>query len=116
MHRLQCLTRFQIHPGRLDDFVKLAAASVEAARTRGSDAVRYDIFLNPDTLQAAAYEEFETSDAALAHMDHMADTAAALRLIADARYEVWGNPEPELARRYGGLQAAFLPPLLRLGD
>lgn len=115
MHRLQCLTRFSIRPGRLEDFIKLSAACVEAARAQETGAVRYDIFLDADTLEAAAYEEFETSSAAMAHLDHLEDIAAALRAVAEVRHEVWGNPEPDLERRYRGLGARIMPPLLRLG-
>lgn len=115
MHRLQCLTRFRIRPGRLDDFIKLAAACIEAARAHDTGAVRYDIFLDADRLEAAAYEEFETSAAAMAHLDHLTKTADALRAVADVRHEVWGNPDPELARRYRSLGARIMGPLLRLG-
>lgn len=116
MHRLQCLTRFRIRPGHLEDFIRLAAVCIEAAREHGTGAVRYDIFLDADMLEAAAYEEFENSAAAMAHLDHLTETADALRAVAEVHHEVWGNPDSDLARRYRALSARIMGPLLRLGD
>jgi quinol monooxygenase YgiN len=43
---IQSVARFKIHPGKLEEFKRLAAQSTQLAREKDTGTLRYELFFN----------------------------------------------------------------------
>lgn len=48
MNNLQGIARLKIHPGKLEEFKRLAARCMESARVKDTGALQYDWFFNSE--------------------------------------------------------------------
>jgi hypothetical protein len=48
MREVQAIARLKIHPGKLAEFERLAAACMESARTKDTGTLQYEQYFNSD--------------------------------------------------------------------
>jgi quinol monooxygenase YgiN len=99
MNELQCIARPKIHPGRLDEFKRVAAKCMELVRTKDSGTLQYEMYLNHDDTECLAFERYRDSQALLGHVENLGDTMAEFFQTCSGSGEVCGTPSPELIER-----------------
>ncbi|MBX5154074.1 hypothetical protein HJB78_24345 [Rhizobium lentis] len=104
----------KIHPGKLDEFKRIAADSIRVAREKDTGTIRYDIFLNDNETEAVVYEEFANPAARLEHLANLGGNVAGMLAIVDMQAEVWSHSDPELRASTEGYDVKFFKPFLRL--
>jgi quinol monooxygenase YgiN len=102
MTEIQGVARIKIHPGKLEEFKRLAAKCMESARTKDTGTLQYELFLNSDCTECMVFERYRDSEALLQHLTNLGDTMAALMKICSISGEVCGNPSPELRKSMEG--------------
>ena len=98
MTEIQGVARIKIHPGKLEEFKRLAAKCMESTRTKDTGTLQYELFLNSDSSECMVFERYRDSEALLQHLANLGDTMAALMKICSISGEVCGNPSPELRK------------------
>jgi quinol monooxygenase YgiN len=48
MSELQTIARLKIHPGKLDEFKRVAAKCMELVRTKDTGTLQYEMYINHD--------------------------------------------------------------------
>lgn len=112
--RFQAMVRLKIHPGKLDEFKRIAADSISLAREKDTGTIRYDIFLNDNETEAVVYEEFANPAGRLEHLANLGGNVAGMLAIVDMQAEVWSHSDPELRASTDGYDVKFFKPFLRL--
>ncbi|MCX5493932.1 antibiotic biosynthesis monooxygenase [Kaistia dalseonensis] len=114
MNRFQAVVRFAIHPGKGDEFKRIAEDMIGLTREKDTGTVRLDIFVNDDGSEAVFYEEFVSPEARLEHLANMGENVAAMLAIGDMRADVWTHADPALRASVEGYDVRFYTPFLRL--
>lgn len=96
MSELQCIARFKIHDGKLDEFKRLAATCVELVRAKDTGTMQYEFFLSSDDTECLVLERYRDSQALLDHQENLGDTLAAIFQTCSGSVEVCGTPSAEL--------------------
>jgi quinol monooxygenase YgiN len=95
MNTIRIVARSQIHPGKLEEFTRLASACLTATR-RDPGTQSYEWYFNADRTECVVLEVYDDSDAVLAHVGNLGDLLGQLMAVADMTLEVFGDPSPEL--------------------
>jgi quinol monooxygenase YgiN len=104
----------EIQPGRLDGFLELTAQMVDATANE-QGVLGYQRFVTADGNVVHAIEQYEHSDAALAHLQTFQDKFAGRfsSMVSRRRFTLYGVPSPELKKLLDSFGASYLD---RLGD
>jgi quinol monooxygenase YgiN len=78
MSQLQCVARFKIHDGELDEFKRLAAQFAELVRSKDTVALQYELYFNSDNTECLVFERYRDSQALLDHVKNLGDTMATI--------------------------------------
>jgi len=116
MNRFQAVVRFAIHPGKRDEFERIAEDMIRLTRDKDTGTIRLDVFVNDDGSEAVFYEEFVSPEARLEHLANMGDNVAAMLAIGDMRADVWTHADPALRASVEGYDVTFYTPFLRMAD
>ena len=76
MSELQSIARLKIHPGKLDEFKRVAAKCMELVRTKDTGTLQYEMYINHDNTECLAFERYRDSQALLDHFENLGDTMA----------------------------------------
>jgi len=98
MSELQTTARLKIHPGKLDEFKRVAAKCMKLVRTKDTGTLQYEMYINHDNT-AWAFERYRDSQALLDHFENLGDTMAEFFQTCSGSGEVCGTPSPELIER-----------------
>jgi quinol monooxygenase YgiN len=105
--RIHVITTFpKIPEGNIAEFKKVAARALELAKAEAG-VVEYDWFLNGDETACVVHEAYEDSAGLLAHIANLGAAGITFEPGGDLRFEVFGNPTPELREATAGLQWVF---------
>jgi len=98
MKEIQITAKFKIHPGKIEEFKKIASDCVVAVakKEKGKGAIQYDWFFSPDNSECVVRETYADSNAVLAHMGNVGELLGQLFTMSDFELEVYGNPSEEL--------------------
>lgn len=116
MNRFQAVVRFAIHPGKRDEFKRIAEDMIRLTREKDTNTIRLDIFVNNDGSEAVFYEEFTSAEGRLEHLENMGGNVAAMLAIGDMRADVWTHADPALRASVEGYDVTFYTPFLRLAE
>ncbi len=110
MDRIRVIATFpKIPDGNLTEFKTVAAQALESAKSEAG-TLRYDWFLNEEETACAAYEEYEDSAALLTHVANLgALFGTLLEVSGGCKFEMFGNPTPELREATAGLDLEVFP-------
>jgi quinol monooxygenase YgiN len=99
---LMGIARFKFHPGKLEEFKRLAAACMEVVQTQDTGTLQYDVYLNHDQSECVVLERFRDSDALIEHAEHLGDLTEAIIATGSVSGELLGDPSPELSLKMAG--------------
>jgi quinol monooxygenase YgiN len=106
---LQGIARFKINEGKLEEFKRLSAQSMEIVRTKEPGTLQYDIYFNDDQSECVVLERYRDSKAAIEHAENLGDRMdAILATISVIHGELLGEPSPELKARLAGSEVPQL--------
>jgi quinol monooxygenase YgiN len=98
MGKIMSVARFRIHPGKLDEFKRLSAQSVELVRAKDPATTIYDWFMNDTQTECVAIDCYDSSEAVLAHTRNVGAVMRQIMQISDISVEILGSPSEELLR------------------
>lgn len=93
---LQGIARFRFHPGKVEEFKRLAAQAMEIVRSSEPGTLQYETYFNDDESEAIVLERYRDSQALIEHGQHMADLMEPILATADVTGELLGAASPEL--------------------
>ena len=97
MSELQGIARFKFHEGKLEEFKRLSAQSMEIVRTKDTGTLQYDIYFNDDQSECMVVERYKDSEALIEHMANLGDLGGAiLATVSLVHGEVLGEPSAVL--------------------
>ena len=107
MSNIRIAGQVEIKPGKLAEFMQIAARLIEISRTE-PNTVGYEWY-TADDKQFHVFERFTDSAALLVHMDNiMPDMERILGTCDLRRLVVYGDASPEVKHMFGGLGATFM--------
>ncbi len=106
MSGIQGIARQKIHPGRLEEFKRLAAECMRVAREKDTGTLQYDFYFNADESECIVVERYRDSAALQEHLQNLGDLMGQVMAVCTTTGEVLGEPSPELAQ---GLAAYGVP-------
>jgi quinol monooxygenase YgiN len=110
MSEIQGVARIRIHPGKLDEFKRLAAKCMESVRTKDTGMLHYEMYMNSDETECMVFERYRDSESLLEHIKNLGDTMAALMKMCSISGEVCGTPSPELRKSLDAAGVAIYAP------
>ena len=112
MSEIQSVARLKIHPGKLDEYKRLAAKCLELVRTKDTGTLQYEIYFNGDDTECIVFERYRDSQALLDHFENLGDTMAAILETCSGSGEVCGTPSPELIEQLKDSPVQMYKPFL----
>lgn len=98
--------KFVPHPGKLDQFKRLAQQAANIVRENEPGTLLYEWWFNEDETECVAIDCYEDTDAILAHVRNVGPTMREILTIADRTVEIYGaDPMPQLAANKGTAKA-----------
>jgi len=107
MTKLHIIARYQIHPGQLEEFKKVAKECLAVVKAKDTDTLQYDSYFNEDQTECVAMEAYPDSKAVLVHLGNLGDLIGKLMAISDFSAEIYGNPSEDLRQATAGLNIKF---------
>jgi quinol monooxygenase YgiN len=101
----------EVQPGRLDSFLALTAEMVDETANE-SGVLTYYRFISDDGMVCHAVERYESSDAAMRHLQTFRDKFAEQfsNMVIRKRFTVYGTPDAELKTMLDAFGATYLRP------
>ena len=96
-------TRFAIHQGKADDFMRLARRSMEITREKDSGTLQYDWFMSPDRTECVLRERYRDSAAVFEHAANLGELMPEFMAVCVLAVEIYGSPSDELLQALAGL-------------
>lgn len=96
MSELQGIARFRFHPGKVEEFKRLAAQAMEIVRRSEPGTLQYETYFNEDESEAVVLERYRDSQALIDHGQHMAELMEPILATGTVSGELLGEPSPEL--------------------
>ena len=106
---LQGIARFKIREGKLEEFKRLSAQSMEIVRTKDTGTLQYDTYFNEDQSECVVLERYRDSEAAIEHAENLGDLMEAiLATVSVVHGELLGEPSAELRAKLAGSEVPRL--------
>jgi quinol monooxygenase YgiN len=94
------IVRFRFHPGRVEEFKRLAAECMAIVRAKEPGTLQYDTYFNADESECITIERFRDSESLIQHGENLAHLMDAIIATGDAHGELLGDPSPELRANF----------------
>jgi len=114
MEKIHVSATLKIKPGKLQAFKAIAERLVAIVREKDSGTESYDWFLNSDETVCIVRETYESSEAVMAHIDHVGSVLGELVEVVDVNIDVFGTPSAELRKAGESFGQVVYVPFLRL--
>ena len=106
--------RFRFHPGRVDEYKRLCAQTMDIVRAKEPGTLEYSIYLNEDESEAVVIERFASSEALLEHGANMSEISPAVLETGIVEGELLGEPNEDLRAKLTGPEPELFLPWLSL--
>jgi quinol monooxygenase YgiN len=93
---IQGVARFTFHEGKLEEFKRLAAQSMEIVRTQDTGTLQYEIYFNDDESECIVLERYRDSEALIEHAAHLGDLMEAVFATGSVSTDLLGEPSAAL--------------------
>jgi quinol monooxygenase YgiN len=90
------VAKFRIHPGKADEFRRIAAQSVALARAHDPGTQQYDWFINEAGTECLVLETYASSDALIAHARNVGKLVGQLMQMSDCTVDMSVDPPEPL--------------------
>lgn len=108
------IARQKIHPGKLDEFKRLASECMRSVREKDTGTLQYDFYFNADESECIVVERYRDSAALQEHLQNLGDLMGEVMAICTTAGEVLGEPGPELAQGLASYGVPVYKPFLKL--
>jgi quinol monooxygenase YgiN len=99
--KIYTVARFRPHPGKLEEFKRLACEAIAIVREKEPDTLIYEWWFNADETECVAIDCYSNFDAILAHVRNVGPTMRQILRIADRSTEIYGaDPMSRLAAHH----------------
>jgi quinol monooxygenase YgiN len=78
MNELQGIARYKFHEGKVEEYKRLVAQSMEIVRAKDTGTLRYEIYFNNDQSECIVLERYRDSDALVEHLANLGDLGQAM--------------------------------------
>jgi quinol monooxygenase YgiN len=97
MSKIQASARIKIPNGKLEEYEQLIAEYIRQIKDKDTETLQFDWFINNNKTECEIREAYESSEAALAHQDHLRELQGIIfKKFAPYSVTIYGNPSPEL--------------------
>ena len=103
MNNLQITARYQIHPGKLQEFKKIAEECYKIVIAKDLDTLQYDWYFDESQTECVLRETYPDSNALLAHIRNIGELFGKLIALGGFSAELYGEPSEELMKAISGL-------------
>ncbi len=112
MSHLEVVARMKIRPGQLEAFKAQGAELVRLTREKDTQTLRYDSFINQDTMECEVHEAYLSEQGFMEHNQHIMEAREVLfhEYADDHNIRVFGEVSPQLRQffdRFGGVVTVF---------
>jgi quinol monooxygenase YgiN len=114
MGELLGIARFRFHPGKVEEYKRLAAKAMDIVRAKEPNTLEYAIYFNEDESEAVVIERFATSEALIQHGANMSELSAAVLATAAVEGELLGEPSPDVRAKLTGPEPQLFTPYMSL--
>ena len=114
MSELQGIARFKFHDGKVEEYKRLSAQSMEIVRTKDTGTLQYEIYFNDDESECIVLERYRDSEGLIEHLANLGDLAEAMLATASVSGEVLGEPSAELKASLADAPVRLFTPFLSL--
>ncbi len=114
MSEIQGIARQKIHPGKLDEFKRLASECIRVVREKDTGTLQYDFYFNADETECIVVERYRDSAALQEHLQNLGDLMGKVMAICTTTGEVLGEPSPELAKGLAEFGVPVYKPFMKL--
>lgn len=112
---LTAVARFDLHPGRVEDFKRLSLQCMDIVRAEDTGTLQYDVYLDEDRAEAVVLERYRDSDALIEHLGNIGDDLmAAISATGSVVGETLGKPSAQLRTMLAGSPVRLLTPFLSM--
>jgi quinol monooxygenase YgiN len=99
---IQIVVEMTISAGKLDAF-KMLQEVIDTVKTEEPGILAYQFYFNSDESKCYSLEWYKDSQSALSHLEKVGpDMQKMSELFTATRFEVFGNPSPELEKALTG--------------
>ena len=102
MTELLGIARMKIHPGKSEEFKRIAAKIMEVVRTKDTGTLSYEQYLNADETECVVIERYRDSAALQEHLINLGELSGAIFETCTAEGELCGNPSAEMRKMLEG--------------
>jgi quinol monooxygenase YgiN len=111
MTEVSAVARLKIHPGKLEEFKRLAALCVHSVRTKDSGTLQYDYFFDDVYTECIVFERYRDFAAMREHLENIgSELMEALPKVCSMSGDIFANPTPELRKMIEGLDIRLYAP------
>ena len=114
MSELQGIARFRFHEGKVEEYKRLSAQSMEIVRAKDTGTLQYEIYFNDDQSECIVLERYTDSEALIAHLANLGDIGQAMLATASVSGELLGEPSAELRANLAGSPVRLFTPFLSM--
>ncbi len=114
MSELQGIARFTFHEGKVAEYKRLAAQSMEIVRAKDTGTLQYEIYLNDDESECIVLERYRDSEALTEHLANLGELGELMLATASVSGELLGEPSAELAANLAGSPVSLFAPFQSL--
>jgi quinol monooxygenase YgiN len=93
------IARFKFRAGKLEEFKRLSAQSLEIVRTKDTGTLQYDVYFNDDESECIVLERYRDSEALIEHAANLEHLMEAILSTGSVSGELLGEPSAELEAR-----------------
>jgi quinol monooxygenase YgiN len=111
---LQGIARFTFHEGKVAEYKRLAAESMEVVRANDTGTLQYEIYFNDDESECIVLERYRDSEALIEHLANLGELGQSMLATASVFGELLGEPSAELAANLAGSPVQLFTPFLSL--
>jgi quinol monooxygenase YgiN len=104
------IARFKFHEGKLEEYKRLSAQTMEIVRTKDTGTLQYDIYFNDDQSECIVVERYKDSEALIEHAAHLGDLSGAILATGSVSGELLGEPSAELRETLAGSVVRLFTP------
>ncbi|MBN3582151.1 antibiotic biosynthesis monooxygenase [Algoriphagus aestuarii] len=105
MNKIHLIAKFEIHPGKEEEFKNLIPQCIEKVKANETGAERYEWYFNSEGTVCNVLETYSDSNAVLAHMGNVGGLLGELTSISDFSGEIYGSLSDELKAAIAPLPA-----------
>jgi quinol monooxygenase YgiN len=111
---IQGFARLKFHEGKVEEFKRLSAQSMDTVRAKDTGTLQYEIYFNDDQSECVILERYRDSEAVIEHAAHVGHLMEAIFATGSGSSDLLGEPSDELAAMIAGSGVGVFRPFLSM--